>query len=145
MANAWMGLLDERGKIGPATSPIASNVEPSASSATTLPWCTDSTKPERMTWATTGASYRGTRCSVTGELAAYSRLGAYAPSTARPVSRDRHRPRIFAQFKPVCSVQAGSPAEFAASERSELSKVGGAEVSRRPWGLSLIHISEPTR
>ncbi len=58
MASACSGLLEDRGKVGPVTSPTESSTVPAPSTATTLPWWTDSTKPERTTWARTGAAYR---------------------------------------------------------------------------------------
>src|ERR1035437_461598 len=51
----------------------------------------DSTKPERTTWATTGASYKDTRCSVTAAILLRPRRPARRP--ARPGPSGRHRPR----------------------------------------------------
>ena len=58
MATAWIGLFDERGKTGSAGSPQARVTEPSGPVTAMLPRWTDSTKPPRVTWATTGASAR---------------------------------------------------------------------------------------
>ena len=59
MASACSGLLEDRGKIGPVdVADRRAATVPSPSTATTLPWWTDSTKPERTTWARTGAAYR---------------------------------------------------------------------------------------
>jgi hypothetical protein len=51
MPNACNGLFDDRGKTGLVVSPTSST-GPSGARTTTLPWCTDSTNPERTTWAT---------------------------------------------------------------------------------------------
>ena len=67
MASACTGLLEDRGNMGPVTSPTASSGAPPPSTATTLPWCTDSTKPERTTWARTGAADRDEVAVVTAE------------------------------------------------------------------------------
>src|SRR3954454_4453728 len=49
MATAWNGLLDDRGKIGASTSPLACNTEPSLSTITTEPKWLLSWNPDRIT------------------------------------------------------------------------------------------------
>src|SRR5438046_2393489 len=53
MATAWSGLFDDRGNIGDCGEPAATTTSPSGSTATAVPWCTLSTKPDRTTRAIT--------------------------------------------------------------------------------------------
>src|SRR3954469_7513834 len=53
MATACSGFLDERGGIGDCGEPAAATTSPSGSTATAVPWCTLSTKPDRTTRAST--------------------------------------------------------------------------------------------
>jgi hypothetical protein len=54
MAAAWNGLFDERGNIGASAVPADSSTLPSAPMAAIAPRWRDSTKPERITSASTG-------------------------------------------------------------------------------------------
>ena len=57
MATAWNGLLDDRGKIGASTSPLACSTEPSLSTITTEPKWLPSWNPDRITLtSSTGAA-----------------------------------------------------------------------------------------
>src|SRR4051794_2505182 len=53
MATAWSGLFDDRGNTGDCGDPVATTTSPSGSTATAVPWCTLSTKPDRTTRAIT--------------------------------------------------------------------------------------------
>ena len=54
IAAACSGLLDERGKMGALALPAVNAYVPSGAIATMLPRCRDSTKPDRITSASTG-------------------------------------------------------------------------------------------
>src|SRR4051794_25059539 len=59
MAMACSGLFDERGNTGDCGEPAATTTSPSGLTATAVPWCTLSTKPDRTTRASTAWLMRG--------------------------------------------------------------------------------------